>query len=531
MDREKREKMEKLTYVLVVIGAVFGVVTFALNAHYIWHLFTMTSLAIASIPPSPTSISTFATVSCPSGFGYALSWDYTTLPLGISNQLSQQGTITCPDTFNDNPALSCNMSLYASCGQGCGMGNPYQCMYLSIHDPNGNNILCTGSLSGWSLLPKTYTYAIDPAVYPNSTSLWYISHFVINTCRQMLLNLSLTPTKTVYNSVEDISINVKVIPDIGSFSQSIALTASLSDISYPYSVLQTASAATDSSGNAVITFHGGFANGRISGTYPVVVSYTNPINSTVIMETTGVNIRNAINMVSSAESYVQYSNQPVISYVVVTDAQGAAVDPSQIQNLQSNSSGAGISSSNVTYLGNGKYKIISAVSTTGVYSAQISFLYNGVRFASSPLQIDIDISSVSIDVSKISPVANLEDTGTYTVSIFDSMGAILTPDNIYVDVRFPDGTQVAMIPMSQITPVSAGVYQFSFTFTQIEKYTFNVYAEKSGYAKGAAMASVAVNTPSASGTGIQGLTGYANWAILLAVLGVVAYYTRKWKWW
>ena len=133
-------------------------------------------------------------------------------------------------------------------------------------------------------------------------------------------------------------------------------------------------------------------------------------------------------------------------------------------------------------------------------------------------------------MSKISPVANLNDIGKYNVSVFDSTGAVLVPDNVYIDVRYPDGSQAAMIPMSQITTLSPGVYQFSFQFTEIEKYTFNVYAEKSGYAKGSAMASVSVNSPNGGGTGIQGLVAYTNWIILGVIVIAIVYYARKKGW-
>jgi len=519
---------KELKNAIPMILLVLGVATFILNMHYNWGLF-----GIVSPQPPPTSITTFPTSSCPSGFAHSLLWSYTTLPFGMSRQLAQQGTIACPSIYNGNSVLGCNVSLYSNCGPGCGMGNPYACQFMSVYDPTGSKVPCPSNPEGWSLKPGvSYTYTIDAAVYANSTAIWDLSNFAVNVCRQMLLSLSLTPDKTVYTAVDDVKITAKITPDVGTFSQPVIMTASIKDISYPYSVIQTTTAQTDTLGNAVITLKGGFATGRIGGAYPATVSFTNPINSSVVTQDININVKGAINTVSGTDSYTQYSNSPITSYVTVTDSQGAAVDPSQIQALRSIStvSSGSIISSDITYLGNGKYKITSTVSTSCAYIPQMAFTYGGFQFNSTTLQITVQTPYLSIDVSRISPIASLNDTGSYTVSVFDSTGAVITPENIYVDVRYPDGSQVKLIPMSQITAVSPGVYKFSFQFTQIEKYTFNIYAEKAGYAKGSAMASVSVNTPTPSGTGIQGLVAYTNW-IIIAVLGMGLWFFAKNRRW
>jgi len=80
--------------------------------------------------------------------------------------------------------------------------------------------------------------------------------------------------------------------------------------------------------------------------------------------------------------------------------------------------------------------------------------------------------------------------------------------------------------MSEITKVSPGVYKFSFNFTEVEKHSFNIYADYQNYAKGSSLASVAVSSSLDTGPGIGGFTNY-TWIIYVLVGALIIFLIVK----
>lgn len=202
-----------------------------------------------------------------------------------------------------------------------------------------------------------------------------------------------------------------------------------------------------------------------------------------------------INYNVSTYSYTQYSSKNITFNVKMTDSKGIEILPSQITKLKAVSSltQGTIKSEEVIYKGFGLYEINSRVEGSGKFVGKLAFDFEGFPQSSPIITIDVRSMGVSIDTSKISPGAYLNETKNYTISITDPGGLKLDPDNLWIIVALPDGTTVKNINFSDIKKVSEGVYQFSYTFTQVEKHTFDIYADYSNYARGSARATVAIS--------------------------------------
>jgi len=282
---------------------------------------------------------------------------------------------------------------------------------------------------------------------------------------------------------------------------------------------------TDSSGNAKLTFTGidqiGEAEIRITTNY-LGIEYTkskivNLVGRPIIYEV-------------SAYSYVQYNSEPIKFNIKLKDLKGRSVYPEKLNYLKVESSltNGQIISDDIEYKGSGLYEVSSVVSGVGGYIGKIKFEYDGQEEQSPSIEIDVEKTSLNIDTSDISPVADLGETVTFKFQVFDSFGNKITPDDVHVEIRFPNGVTIKQIPFGDIT-FSNGYYSFDFTFNQVEKHTMSIYASKQGYVLGSAVSTIIVG----SSGGEAGPSWFSNIGIIavgfFVVFFIVAYMVTKKK--
>lgn len=197
----------------------------------------------------------------------------------------------------------------------------------------------------------------------------------------------------------------------------------------------------------------------------------------------------------TAETFIQFNIQPVIYQVRIRDVNGVPLTPVVISAMEQIAvlSNGQVLSDNIEFLGNDLYEVTTQVSGVGEFISRVQFLFLGDVIRSPSITIDVRESKVNIETAEITPVADLGATETFKVGFVDSLGNKIDPDNIEIRVTFPDGVTEDLITFDEFTKLSIGEYEFSFTFTQIEKYTFDIIADKAGLTRGLAKASVSVS--------------------------------------
>lgn len=198
------------------------------------------------------------------------------------------------------------------------------------------------------------------------------------------------------------------------------------------------------------------------------------------------------NIILTSYAYTQYNKEPIKFTVRLKDATGIDIYPEKITNLKgfATLTNGQIISQTVTYLGKGEYEVKSTVIGNGDLVGGIEFKYLEDTIKTQTITIRVEDVAVNIDTSFITPVANLYETNKYQISIYDTLGNIITPDNLWIQVTYPDGVTKETITFDKFTKVKEGTYEFSFYFNQVEKYTFDIYADKMGFVRGSAKASV-----------------------------------------
>lgn len=101
-------------------------------------------------------------------------------------------------------------------------------------------------------------------------------------------------------------------------------------------------------------------------------------------------------------------------------------------------------------------------------------------------ELDIDVSEVPM-IAKINTVLDL------SFYVVDDAGDRIDPDELSINVRHPDGLTIVRFEHDEITRVDVGHYQFTYEFDTLEKYSFDITAEKDGYVSDFCKATVAVN--------------------------------------
>ena len=192
-------------------------------------------------------------------------------------------------------------------------------------------------------------------------------------------------------------------------------------------------------------------------------------------------------------SYFQYTTKDVEFTIEIKDAKGRYITPTSGElTVISTMTNANVLSSTSEYIGDGKYRILSDVSGSGLYNGKVNLLYQGVNFESIGIQIDVRDVTLEIDTSGITPMAKLGDTETIEFIVSSSIGGLVDPENITIEVSYPSGYVTDTLTKDDLTRFSHGVYNFDYTFTEVEKFTFNIFADKEDYTRGTARASVSV---------------------------------------
>lgn len=239
---------------------------------------------------------------------------------------------------------------------------------------------------------------------------------------------------------------------------------------------------------------------------------------------------NAITYNVSTFSYTQYSSKGITFLVSMKDARGIDVVPEQIDNLHAvaSLSGGKVYSGDITYMGNGLYQVTSNVSGSGKYVGKIAFNFEGLPQSSPVIEINVEPMKVIIDASSIKPGAYLNEPMEYEIKIFDAAGEPLDPDSIFVEISLPSGTKVNTIPFSEITRTGEGLYTFEYTFTEVEKHTFNIYSDYANYSRGSARASIAVSSHGDDfGPGVAGIGTGLTWIFYVGGAALVLYFAFK----
>jgi len=196
----------------------------------------------------------------------------------------------------------------------------------------------------------------------------------------------------------------------------------------------------------------------------------------------------------TSKTFIQFNTEPVVYLIRMKDIDGIPITLDRITNLIGLAllSNGNIVSTDVEFLGGDLYEVSSLVNGEGTYLGKIQFDFAGSTVQSPEISIDVREVKVNIETAEITPVANLDSTGNYTIRFVDSLGNVIDPDNIEIRVTFPDGVTTDLISFDEFTRIEEGVYEFSYTFNQVEKYTFDIIADKSGLIRGIAKASVSV---------------------------------------
>lgn len=230
-------------------------------------------------------------------------------------------------------------------------------------------------------------------------------------------------------------------------------------------------------------------------------------------------------------SYFQYTTKDVEFNVEIKDAKGRYITPTTGElTVISTMTNANILSSNAEYIGNGVYRVTSDVSGSGLYNGKVNLLYQGVNFESLGINIDVRDVTLEIDTSGITPMATLGDTETIRFTTTSSIGGEVDPDNITIEVSYPAGYITETFTMDDLTRVSTGVYEFDFTFTEVEKFTFNIFADKEDYTRGTARASVSVApVVEEAFNPLVFLLTNISWIIgaILLIIGIIVYRRLK----
>jgi len=297
------------------------------------------------------------------------------------------------------------------------------------------------------------------------------------------------------------------------------------------SVIKDTSIATDNKGDAIIEFK----NLELIGEAQLVVSTTirgkyKEASSNLFFE--GI----PLTVSSSTDSYIQYNLEPIKSTINIVDVYGRWISPNEISNIQSTVTltNGQVLSSDVEYLGSGDYELNSEVQGNGMYSGIVSFNYQGALFSSTAVSIEVRDAILSIDTSQIEPSADYMENGTYQIKISSSLGSLVDPDNLYILVTHPSGFETETIQFNEITKIDTGIYEFNYNnFLEVEKYSFDIFAEKDKYTKGNAKASIAVaGSGGQAGPGWFGMVVQYKWFILVGgvvVVGIILWRRTKRK--
>ncbi len=197
---------------------------------------------------------------------------------------------------------------------------------------------------------------------------------------------------------------------------------------------------------------------------------------------------------ATTESGIQYEMNPIVYTITVRDSLGEYLTPTYISNIvpYATLSMGTVDSMSYTHKGDGEYEIYALVTGVGNFAGRLNFDFLNEPITSNAASIIVEENSVDISVLGIPNSAIRGEYFTGTVRVFNPMGESLDPDNLYINIDLPDGTE-SIITFSELYRVSTGIYEFNYRPAQLELYTFEAIAEKDGMTSGSAVRQVAVN--------------------------------------
>lgn len=308
-------------------------------------------------------------------------------------------------------------------------------------------------------------------------------------CTDLGYNIELTSNKTIYNLGENVDIS-------GRFIQLTTPEVPISGITINAQIIKNngvvkeANAITDSGGEVKFNLTGITIAG--DATIRLSTIYLGKLYEKIkLVSFQGQSLK----FDATTYSYIQYDSNPIRFEVVIKDNDERYVYMEKLSNVQvvASLTNGVVKNNSVTYLGNGKYEIISNVEGVGKYVGKMSFTYEGATYNSPIMEISIEKARLSIDTSLISPIAKTGEDNSYQIRIYDSSGNLITPDDINIKVSLPDGTTTKLIKFNELITSSTGVYNYEFIFNQVEKHTFLITVDKEGYVRGSATVSVGVS--------------------------------------
>lgn len=101
---------------------------------------------------------------------------------------------------------------------------------------------------------------------------------------------------------------------------------------------------------------------------------------------------------------------------------------------------------------------------------------------------------LDIDVSEVPMIAKIDSVLDLNFYIVDEDENRIDPDEMSITVRHPDGTTVHNIDYNEINRVGVGSYKITYEFDTLEKYSFDINAQKDGYGSDFCKATVAINS-------------------------------------
>ena len=234
----------------------------------------------------------------------------------------------------------------------------------------------------------------------------------------------------------------------------------------------------------------------------------------------------SVNLEPTTYSYTQYNSENIKFLVHAEDANYKDIYPEVISNLHviTSLSYGTILNDTIDYLGSGVYEVSSEVEGIGKYYGKLGFTYQGIDYMSEQIEINVEHTIISVGTNLIPPTATLNTEETLTVSFASSIGKALDPDEITITISLPSGYEGEILYMSDLTKIGNGTYEFDYLFTQVEKYSFDIVANKEGVGTGNAKATVSVT---GNGGGPGPAIGFENLelifyaAIALIILFVI----------
>jgi len=224
---------------------------------------------------------------------------------------------------------------------------------------------------------------------------------------------------------------------------------------------------------------------------------------------------------STTASYDQYHT--IKFRVRVENSHNMNLPPTDLSNLRAECdlSHGTVTSKKVTSLGSGLYEVVSQITGTGVFSGRILFTYMTKEITSDWIQITVNSDEISINTYGVPATGTRNELFKSTITCSDAQSQLTDVDSITVHVKKPDGYSTDDIPFSEITKVSTGTYTFDYTPDDVETFTFEITAQKSGLAQGFSTTQVFINTekdvdPTASSDLVGILLDY--WYIVLILL-------------